>query len=157
VIAESAFRYTLTHTSARALRIILGIIFIYAGISKILSPEDFAVIIDNYRILPFIFVKPFAILIPWVEVTAGACLVCGYFVSGGLLIIDILMIVFILAFVISLIRGIDIACGCFSLSLVEKKNVYYYLARDLLLLGGGVCLLSFEIKRNNALFPGAAK
>jgi putative oxidoreductase len=155
MIAESGPRHTLMHIYIRALQIILGIIFIYAGIGKIISPKDFAVIIDNYRILPFIFVKPFAIVLPWVEVTSGACLVLGSFVRGGLLIIDILTAVFILAYIINLIRGIDVACGCFSLAVMEKKSTYYYMARDLLLLGAGVWLLSFEMKNNAPLSPRA--
>ena len=34
-------------------RLILGGVFIYASIDKILNPGDFAKIINNYHVLPF--------------------------------------------------------------------------------------------------------
>ena len=81
------------------------------------------------------------------EVTAGLSLVLGYGTRGGLLIIDILMIVFILALTTASLRGVDVACGCFTLSLTAKKSAYSYLLRDFLILAGGVCLLAFEIRK----------
>ena len=48
-------------------RLLLGGIFIYASIDKIAFPGDFARIIENYGLLPSFVVKPFAILLPWLE------------------------------------------------------------------------------------------
>lgn len=144
----SILRHPLAPAGFRALQILLGIIFIYAGIGKIISPEDFAYILDKYRILPLVLVQPFAIVLPWLEVTSGLSLVIGCGVRGGALIIDILMIVFILAFILNLIRGIDVACGCFSLSVMERKSTYLYLLRDLCILAAGVSVLGFELKKH---------
>ena len=48
-------------------RLILGGVFIYASIDKILNPGDFAKIISNYHVLPFGLENLLAITLPWVE------------------------------------------------------------------------------------------
>jgi uncharacterized membrane protein YphA (DoxX/SURF4 family) len=121
----------------------MGLIFIYAGIGKIISPLDFAQLIDNYRILPTFFVKPLAVTLPWIELICGLSLISGYLAKGGMLLIDFLMIIFIIAFTANLFRGIDIACGCFSLTLMTHRGTYFYLARDLLILAVGLWLLIY--------------
>ena len=131
------------------LRILMGIIFIYAGIGKIISPLDFAQLIDNYRILPTLFVKPLAVMLPWIEIMCGLSLISGYLAKGGMLIIDFLMIIFILAFTANLLRGIDVACGCFSLTLMNHRSTYFYLTRDVLILAVGLWLLIYAMKRNS--------
>jgi uncharacterized membrane protein YphA (DoxX/SURF4 family) len=130
-----------------ALRILLGATFIAAGASKVLSPKDFSYIIANYQILPFYLVKPAALFLPWLELTAGFCLFMGCFRRGSLMIIDILMIIFILAILTVIVRGIDVACGCFSLSLTAREGAYSYLLRDLLILAVAICLSVFEFKK----------
>lgn len=147
MLGVTSCRHSVMLIGRHVVRILLGIIFIYAGFSKIIHPEAFAGIIANYRILPSNLVSFSAVLLPWLEVTAGVSLLIGYGAKGGALIIDILMIVFILAFIANLVRGIDVACGCFSVALMEKTSTYSYLIRDVLLLAAGVSLLVCEIKK----------
>ena len=45
-------------------RIILGFVFIYAGILKISDPAGFSEVINNYKLLPLLFVNFFAITLP---------------------------------------------------------------------------------------------
>lgn len=113
-----------------ALRIILGCIFLWASYDKILEPESFLVIVSNYRILPDVLANPVAFVLPWVEAVCGIMLVTGYMVKGSALIVNLLMIIFILALLISSFRGIDISCGCFSSSSDHIGDIYMYLARD---------------------------
>lgn len=121
----------------------MGLVFIYAAIGKIISPLDFAQLIDNYRIMPMFFVKPLAVTLPWIEVICGLSLISGYLAKGGMLLIDFLMIIFILAFTANLFRGIDVACGCFSLTLMTHRSTYFYLTRDVLILAVGLWLLIY--------------
>ncbi len=48
------------------LRLILGVIFIYASLGKLFRPEDFAKAILRYEFLPLYFVNIVAIIMPWV-------------------------------------------------------------------------------------------
>ena len=96
------------------LRILIGGIFIYAAIPKILDPGAFAKTIFNYQILPEILVNPVAIVLPWLELVTGAFIILGIWLEGALIIYNLLMVAFIGALVFNTARGLDIHCGCFS-------------------------------------------
>ena len=127
------------------IRIMLGIVFIWAGSGKIFDPEGFAKIIQNYLILPSFLINPAAIILPWLEFSCGLMLISGYFVKGSALIVNLLMIIFMSAFIINIFRGIDVSCGCFSLSIQETKSLYLYLIRDGLILLAGFWLLYYQL------------
>ena len=128
------------------LRIVVGIIFIWASYNKVLDPSGFAIIIQNYKILPAWLINPAAIILPWIEILCGLFLVTGFFVKGSLLIVNLLMLIFAAAITINIYRGIDINCGCFTLTPVVAKSMYYYLLRDLCFLCTGVGIFFFKIK-----------
>ena len=130
------------------LRIVLGIIFLWASWEKIIYPAKFADIIDAYRILPTSTVNFVAITLPWLEALCGLCLVSGYLTRGGVLLVDMMMLIFIIAFIVNIYRGIDVACGCFSLSAATGDRVYFNLARDVVILLMGLAVLIYEIKKD---------
>ena len=104
-------------------RLILGGVFIYASIDKILNPGDFAKIISNYHVLPFGLENLLAITLPWVELFAGICLVIGVFIDGATVLVVLMNIVFIFAISQALARGISIECGCFSVASDAGSNI----------------------------------
>ena len=97
-------------------RLILGGVFIYASIDKIVNPGDFAKIVGNYHVLPFGLENLMAIVLPWLELIAGICLIIGVMVDGSTILVVLMNIVFIFAITQALARGISIECGCFSVS-----------------------------------------
>ena len=56
-------------------RVILGIVLIYASIDKIIDPVSFSDSIDNYHISPYILNNIAALIIPWIELLIGLCLI----------------------------------------------------------------------------------
>ena len=96
------------------LRVVVGGLFIYAGLVKIIQPAVFATDVANYRLLPHELVNLVAITLPWIEVLAGLCLVCGVWVRAGALVILVLTALFLAGIVQALARGLDIRCGCFG-------------------------------------------
>jgi len=96
------------------LRAILAFVFIYAAILKIAEPGDFSKAIINYRLLPDSFINILAIILPWIEISAGILLLFGVAVKENSVIISGMLIVFIIAIGISLARGLNIDCGCFG-------------------------------------------
>lgn len=96
------------------LRVGLGLLFVLASLDKIAHPAAFATAVANYRILPEILVNPTAILLPWIEAVAGLALACGVLTRGAALVVASLMAVFCTAIAANLVRGIDVACGCFT-------------------------------------------
>jgi uncharacterized membrane protein YphA (DoxX/SURF4 family) len=62
-----------------AFRLIVGGLFIYAGVIKIADPLGFARDIQNYRILPPQACLFIALALPWFEALSGAFLIVGLF------------------------------------------------------------------------------
>jgi uncharacterized membrane protein YphA (DoxX/SURF4 family) len=127
-------------------RILLGVVFIWASWSKIMEPHNFAGIIQSYQILPQQMVNPVAILLPWAEAACGLCLLSGYLVKGSIIIVDILMIIFILALTFNIYRGVDVACGCFSVTAPGEKITTLTIARDISLLAVGLWIFYYRLK-----------
>jgi putative oxidoreductase len=124
-------------------RIILGFVFIYAGILKISDPAGFSDSINNYKLLPLSFVNFFAITLPWVEFVAGLFLIFGVSVKENSFIISVMLIVFLLAIGISLIRGLNIECGCFGTSSGTEVGLFK-LVENLILLIISYFLIKFD-------------
>ncbi len=96
-------------------RIVLGAVFIAASYNKILDPEAFAVAIFRYQILPGVLINLAALALPWIELFAGVALIASpTFRDAASLIILVLLVVFTLAIGANILRGIDVACGCFT-------------------------------------------
>lgn len=121
---------------ALSARLILGVVFIYAGMDKIIHPAAFAEVVYNYQILPDYLINLTALVLPWLELVVGLFLILGLFREGSVLIVTGLMGVFLGAMVFNLVRGLDIHCGCFS-SAVGNTNgapMAWYVIRDGLFL-----------------------
>ncbi len=113
------------------LRIVIGLIFIYASLEKIAYPAEFARIIYNYHLLPGELVNLVAITMPWVELICGICVILGIYKEGGLLIIGFMLCIFAVSIGINLFRGVDLECGCFTVSSQAKSNALGLLLRDI--------------------------
>ena len=130
---------------ATLFRWILGSIFIYASWDKLQHPADFAQAVYNYQILPEIGINLFAIILPWMELICGILLVIGLYRKGSILLLNMLLITFFVAMTINLFRGLEIGCGCFSVSNTEDKISISYLLRDLVMISMGFYIYFKEI------------
>jgi putative oxidoreductase len=125
------------------IRVVLAFIFIYAGIEKISNPENFSQSIANYKLLPIEFVNLMALILPWIEVVSGLLLLVGVSVKENSFILTFLLAVFIIAIVISLLRGLDITCGCFGTKSGSKIGLLKVL-EDVGLFLLGIYLIVFS-------------
>ena len=147
---------TLSQRSVIALlcRVILGVILIYASIDKIVHPAEFAKAIGNYNVLPFGLENLLGIVLPILELLVGICLVLGIMLDGSAIIAAGMMTVFIIALSQAMIRGIDINCGCFKVT-VENGGHQVGVRRiieDFLFLGMSLVVLS-RGERKWELYP----
>jgi len=117
----------------RIVALIIGGIFIYAGVIKAMDPVAFANDIDNYKILPWPFAVRLAFYLPWLEMLCGLALILRFLYRGGLFILTGLTFVFIAASVIAKVRGLDITCGCFGHA-SKNWNFTTHLALDFAIL-----------------------
>jgi hypothetical protein len=74
-----------------------------------------------------------AMMLPWMELLVGVCLVGGIFLSGVLLASAAMAALFAFVLAFALYQGLDISCGCFSASGSDKIS-YLTLLRAVVIL-----------------------
>ncbi len=95
-------------------RLVVGFILVIAAVTKIAEPEAFAKSILAYKLIPLFLVNIVAIIIPWIELIIGIFLIFGIFLGGSSLLSAGLFCMFAIIIAISLLRGLEINCGCFG-------------------------------------------
>jgi putative oxidoreductase len=114
------------------LRIIVGGVFLWAGVLKIFNPLEFAQGIANYRVSPRLISFFLALVLPWLEVLCGVFLIFGIFRKASAFLVSCLLVGFLVLVFSAILRGLDIDCGCFG-SLSQKADYKLILTDSLLL------------------------
>lgn len=134
-------------------QVLLGVIFIISASSKLFSPEKLAIVLESYRILPAFLIPIAAVVMPWVELFAGAMLVTGTLPSSGALVIIGMNLFFIPALsyrALFLARqlgislfGVDFDCGCG----LGENFAWVLILRDLgfLMMGAVVMVMAVRV------------
>jgi len=115
----------------------LGIFFVAASLPKIVDPPSFAHMIHNYRIVPGALVNLMALTMPWIELLCGLALILGIWTAAARSLIAALLVTFIIAISINLLRSNAIDCGCFDVTAAGKSreerlgDMWFVVFRDL--------------------------
>jgi uncharacterized membrane protein YphA (DoxX/SURF4 family) len=138
-----------------AARWLLGATFIYASYSKILAPAVFAKIIYGYDLFPAVLINLFAIILPFVELTAGLALILGFYPRSAALIINTMLLAFIISLAINIIRGHEFDCGCFALD-ANRQSTFSgpLLIRDFIFFALGIYVCIYRNSRRLCLRTG---
>jgi len=117
-------------------RLILGSVFIYAAIDKIAHPQAFSEAVYKYQILPEFLINLTAIILPWLELCIALFLILGIWLPGAVFLSNFLLVCFFGMLVFKMARGLDIHCGCFSVSVGGSNHapMAWYVTRDSLFL-----------------------
>ena len=99
--------------TALVLRIVLGSIFILAGIGKLVQGNQF-LLLAGYQFLPQSLVYPLDLILPWAELTLGTLLLTGYYFKLTRYISIIFILTFIGANSYYLLSGSQVPCDCFG-------------------------------------------
>ena len=132
------------HSFNWLLRLLVGGAFVIAGILKIADPAVFAVDVSHYRLVPHALINPVVIVLPWIELVAGVCVISGFWLRSGALLIAAMTAMFFFVIISALARGLNIECGCFG-TIAGKTIGLQTLAIDL----GCFCLVALLIWRTN--------
>ena len=132
-------------------RVVFGAMFIYASLDKIAHPDQFARIVYNYHLVPGSLVNLFALILPVSEFLAGAGLILGLLYRGSRNYLVILMVVFMIAIGINVIRGVNLECGCFTVSSKAKNAGIELIIRDIIMLIPGLILM---VSKSTRWMPG---
>jgi uncharacterized membrane protein YphA (DoxX/SURF4 family) len=151
--------------AAFALRIYVGCFLIYASMSKIPYPAQFAEATANYRLVPYWFLNPGAVILPWLEFVCGLFLVIGFMSRASAILIGFMIVLFNIMVLINMYWGAPINCGCYDtvgepigwkkitenvLMLIFTIQIYYF-DRLFILRRGGL-----EDPARNRVTPPAA-
>jgi uncharacterized membrane protein YphA (DoxX/SURF4 family) len=129
-------------------RWLLGVLFLVACYHKIIEPAHFAKIIYGYSLFPGDSINLIAILLPYVELFAGLALILGVYPRSAALIINVMLLAFIVAISINLIRGHEFDCGCFSFGASgQAPSALHLLIRDILCFFLGLQVLFYRNSR----------
>ena len=96
-------------------RLIVGGLFVLAGLPKILYPAQFSEVIAAYMIVPESLIPFVAVTLPWLELLCGSMLILNVYVQSNALVIIGILIVFALVVANNLFKGMVHDCGCFAL------------------------------------------
>ena len=103
-------------------RLGLGFMFIMSSMPKIRQPYVFLGSVYGYELVGPKMGVLVAMVLPWVELLAGVCLVGGVFVGGALLASMGMGVLFTFVLGYALWHHLDISCGCFSSSAAGKVS-----------------------------------
>jgi uncharacterized membrane protein YphA (DoxX/SURF4 family) len=121
------------------IRAIAGGTLLWAGWVKIPEPILFAQTVRAYNVLPLFLVNSYAIVVPWIEVVTGICLILGFWTRSSALVSFLLLFSFGVALGVNLYRGADLSCGCFSLD-GTGGSLQEAMVRDVFLILGSISL-----------------
>lgn len=99
---------------ALVLRVFVGGFFVYASMSKIPYPAQFADAIANYRLVPYWILNLGAVMLPWIEFVCGLFLILGFLSRASAILIGLMLIMFDAMVLINMYWGAPITCGCYD-------------------------------------------
>jgi len=134
------------------IRVLLGGLFIVASLDKIINPDAFAAAVLNYKIIGSTLSMVTATILPWLELLSGLGLILGISPRASAMMITALLTGFTILLAVTLARGLDISCGCFTQDPNVGKIGYQKILENCGLILLGIFLL---FTRDDAfrLFP----
>ena len=127
------------------LSLVIGVLFIYAGLIKTLDPARFAVDVSNFRLLPWPAGTLVALYLPWLEILCGAALIFRRLHLGASFILTGFALTFLIALSSAKIRGLDITCGCFGHT--NPHSLTASILLDVGILAALIFILTVELKQ----------
>ena len=142
-----------------AARLVVGGVWIWAGLLKLPDPEASVTAVRAYQLLPVSAVDAVGRALPMVEVVVGVCLVLGLLTRISAAVSALLLLAFIIGIASVWSRGILIDCGCFGDGGHDPHAASKYpweIARDVGLLAASllvVWLRRTPLALDNVIFP----
>lgn len=101
------------------LRWLVGLVLIWASLSKLVSLQEFYDTLLAYRLpAPAWLMKIMELVLPWFELLCGFMLLVRIWTEAALVCAIVLFAIFAVATGQAWFRGLEISCGCLDLSLI---------------------------------------
>lgn len=96
-------------------RIVVGGIFLIAGLAKISDSARFLLSLREFQLFPSTIERFLAVYLPWLEFVLGFFIMTGLLYRTASILLAVLSGIFTLAIISVMARGIVVDCGCFGL------------------------------------------
>ncbi len=129
-------------------RLAFAAIFFWSGLTKLLDPVSFAVVVDAFGLMPESWIMPAAVGLSILEVAAAAGLLLD--VRGSLTLTAGMLVLFMAVLAYGLWLGLDVDCGCFGPDDPEGKAFHGLrpaLYRDMVMMTGIFYLYMHRFRR----------
>lgn len=144
-------------------RLVVGGVWLWAGLLKIGDPAASVTAVRGYQLLPADLAESLGRVLPTLEVAVGACLLLGLLHRVSGLVSAVLQLAFVIGIVSVWVRGISINCGCFGDGGPAADAISRYpweITRDVGLLA--LSLLVARVRRtplalDNLLLPNSSE
>jgi uncharacterized membrane protein YphA (DoxX/SURF4 family) len=140
------YRRSVLPWAATLARLLLGAVWLVAGLAKVGDLDASVRAVRAYRLLPDVGAQVVGAALPLAEVLLGLLLVAGLFVRASAVLSALLMAAFVVGIASAWARGLRIDCGCFGsggdLTAGEEPAYGWELARD-----GALLLLALLLTR----------
>jgi uncharacterized membrane protein YphA (DoxX/SURF4 family) len=115
-------------------RLITGILFVYAGYLKAVSPvEEFVYSIESYQLFSAKIALVSAQVVPWMEIYLGVFLITGFLTRISSVAITVLLVFFEMLLISAVFRNLTlINCGCFGLS--KSNSMEFEISQNFVLI-----------------------
>lgn len=140
-------------------RLVVGAVWIVAGIIKVPDPDASVTAVRAYQLLPLSIVSTVGHVLPILEVVVGVLLVLGVLTRPVGAVSALMQLAFIVGIASVWARGISINCGCFGDGGVDPDAASKYpweIARDVGLMALSLWLVwrpRTAAAVDNILFP----
>jgi uncharacterized membrane protein YphA (DoxX/SURF4 family) len=97
-------------------RLIIAVIFLYAGYEKVREPWlQFAISVESFKMVPETWLEPIARILPWCEIVLGAALLLpGIIGRWSSVVATGLLSFFLFIGIRASVKGLIVDCGCFG-------------------------------------------
>ncbi len=124
-------------------RVVIGVVWIVAGLAKLPDPAASVRAVRAYRLLPEVAVPVIGYGLPVLEVAVGLLLVLGLGTRVAAALSSVLLVLFIVGIASVWARGLQIDCGCFGgggFAADASEQYPWEITRDLALLAASAAL-----------------
>lgn len=121
------------------LRLLLGGVLMFAGITKLPLHSEFIVVVKSYQLLPELLAVAYALLLPWAEFLLGVYLVLGILVKPSAFLSGLVGISLMVGNMSAIFSGKSYCGSCFGELLT--LDIFLALAIDVLMVVVAIVLL----------------
>ncbi len=127
---------------ALAFRLCVGASFLYASLSKIPFPAQFAEATANYQLVPYWMLNSGSLVLPWIEFICGLFLIIGFTSRASAILLGLMLIMFNTMVLINMYWGAPISCGCYDA--VGEPIGWHKIIENAILLGFTIHVFFFD-------------